>query len=120
MPNLLYLIWWLLPLFFFTMALWAKLEQMSNRNKQQNPGDFFRQGIFVTIGVLISMWLDSSVLPGLIPAIFPPSIPMGFFQVILLPVVLYLMALIIGPSKEILIPSGSSKTKKPGGTKRGR
>ena len=103
MHTFLYIIWALLPLFFFIMALWAKLEQISNKDKRQNPGDFFRQGLFVTACVIIAVLIDQTVLESFVQSLAPDFMPLGFFQIILLPIILLVAAKVYGPSKTIRI-----------------
>ena len=112
MHILLYVIWFLLPLFFFIIALWAKLEQLSDRPKRQNPGDFFRQGVFVLVCVLISVVIDQYLLAALVDFLSSDWLPLGFFQALLLPFVLYLAARIVGPSQDVLITRAPKPSKK--------
>ena len=116
MHTFLYILWFLIPIFFFVMALWAKLEQLGNKKgKKQNPGDFFKQGIFVLGCAIVSVLLDKFVLPKLVETISPDWLPMGFYQAVLLPVVMVLGAKIVGGSEEIRInPSNQSKSNKRG------
>jgi len=103
METVLYVIWFLIPLFFLTLALWSKLEQVGGKSKRENPGDFFRQGIFVLVCVLISVAINHFYLTGIVESLSPSFIPLGFYQIVLLPMVLYLAALFCGPSKDIKI-----------------
>lgn len=108
----LYVLWCLLPLFFLTMALWTKLEEISTKQvKSDGAGDFFRQGIFVLICVIISFGIDFTMLESLV-APFTDFVPIGFFRIALLPSVLYLAALVAGPSKAIRITKASRPTEK--------
>jgi len=113
MQTAIYIIWFLIPLFFFTMALWSRLEQVGGKSKRENPGDFFRQGVFVLVCVLISIGIDQLLLEDIVSSVSPAFIPLGFYQIVLLPLVLYLAALISGPSKAIKIQRNKS-SKKPG------
>lgn len=98
-----YIVWGLLTLFFFGLALFGKLEQMSGKGKHERPGDLFKQGLFVAFCVAISVVIDQNFLEGLVNGISPDWIPYPFYQVMLLPVVLYVAAKIIGPTKTIAI-----------------
>lgn len=104
MKTLLYVVWFLLPLFFFGIALWAKLEKISNRRKgHDNPGDYFRQGIFVSGCVLASVAIDQFFLEPVLSPMMPNAIPVGVVQTLLLPALLWTAGKIFGPSQEILI-----------------
>ena len=92
------------------MALWAKLEQWSDSAKKQNPGDFMRQGVFVLVCVLIAVAIDQYALEAVITPITPDFIPLGFYQVMLLPVVCLLAAMLTGPSKAIRISKAPAPT----------
>lgn len=101
MLYLLYLLWLSLPLFFFGFALWGKLEAISNKDKHENSGDFFRQGVFVSLCVGLAVLIDKFALESFVENYSPEFMPLGFWQVILLPAILVLGAKLIGPTKAI-------------------
>lgn len=103
MTTLLYFIWFGIPVLFILLALWAKLEQMSGKSRRENPGDFFKQGLFVLGCAGVSLLVDLYLLPRLDEGILPSWLPLLFFRIILFPAVLYIAALIIGPTKDIRI-----------------
>lgn len=104
MRTAIYIIWALIPIGFFLLALWAKLEKMSAQSwAKERAGDYFRQGLFVLVCVIISVAIDTYFLESLSEAIMPDLVPLWFYEIMLLPVVLYIGALISGPSKEIKI-----------------
>lgn len=111
MATFLHIIWILLPLFFLVMALWSFLEKTYGKKSHERPGDFFSQGVFVTVCVAISFAIDTYVLPGLVESVSGDSVPYWVFQMGLLPFVLYIAAKVYGPSTPIRIakapnPSG--------------
>jgi hypothetical protein len=110
----LYIIWFLIPAFFLFMALYAKLEQFGNSPRKQNPLDFLKQGLFVLLCIGIAVLIDQYVLESFVNSFSPDFIPLGFYRVILLPLLLYIGARLIGPTKDISI------TKAPNPTSRGR
>ena len=101
--TILYTVWFLVPGIFFLIALWGRLEQISNRQKVENPGDFFNQGIFLTGCVVFCVLFDLLILDSLVGSIPQDILPKWFFQVLLLPCVIYIAAIWIGPSKQIRI-----------------
>jgi hypothetical protein len=107
---ILYIIWILLPLMFFSLALWSKLEQISGKPKRDHVGDLVTQGFFVLICVIISFGIDYYFLPSLYAFIAIPWIPLGFYQVLLLPVVLFIAGKITGPSMDIRITKAPRPT----------
>ena len=116
MRTLLYIVWALVPLFFFTVALWATLERLGGKEKKGGTADAWRQGFFVLGCVGVAVLIDRTILPDIVDSIAPDYLPLGFFQALLLPLVLYLAALAFGGSKEILI----GKAPKPGQARRKR
>lgn len=103
MKTLLYVIWCAIPGFFFLMALWGKLETMSGKNQRDDIRDFFNQGLFVSMCVITSFFIDKYLLPGIVESFAPEYLPLGFFEVLLLPFVLLLAAKLFGGSNEIRI-----------------
>jgi len=102
MHTALYMVWFAIPGFFLLTALWAFLEHTTNRKgPKQNPADNFKQFLFVALCVGIAVLIDQTVLPDLVKNMAPDWIPLGFFEVLLLPFVLLLGAKIIGPTKEV-------------------
>ena len=99
----LYIIWFLIPGFFFLMALWAWLEKLSDKQRQQNPKDFLKQGLFVLLCSLIAVVIDAFALESIANSLLGDYIPLPLLQILLLPVILYIGAISIGPSKQIRI-----------------
>jgi len=106
MQTALYIIWLLVPLIFFLLALWSKLEQGTKASKgkkvNKEPGDLFRQAIFVS-GCSVITFLVDYLLTEKIAEILPAMVPIAFFQLMLLPIILYLGAITVGGSKPIRI-----------------
>lgn len=110
MKTLLYVIWFAIPGFFFLMALWGKLETTSGKNKRDDIRDFFYQGLFVLGCVFAAVLIDTYILPQLVAAFAPEQLPLGFFEVLLLPAILLLAAKLFGPSQEIRIKKAPHPT----------
>ncbi len=113
----LYCIWALLPLFYFGMALWSKLESLSNADKPQNPGDFIRQGVFVTLAVFAAIFFDQFILEWVCDLVGRGLLPPTLFRIVLLPLVLLALAKITGPTRAIKINRVTHVSKKAGRTK---
>ena len=105
----LYVIWFLLPLFFFVVALWTKLENFSKKNYTQSAAEPFWQGILLLVCCFVALGIDQYLLESLWDTLSPDFIPLGFYQVMLLPVVILAAAKIVGPSKDIRIKSRTIK-----------
>lgn len=114
MTTFLYILWFLIPTFFFLTALWTQLERLSGKEAKPTGGDAFRQGVFVLVCVGVCVAIDQYILGDLVTSFAPDFLPLGFFQAILLPIVLYVAAMMFGGSKEILI----SRAPKPSQAKR--
>ncbi len=103
MRILLYIIWFGMPVFFFLIGLWAQLEEWGKKSRKEKPGDFFRQGLFVLAAAVLCLLLDQYVLSEITEEDLPWWIPLLFIQIVLFPIVIYLLALIVGPSKPVRI-----------------
>ena len=85
------------------MAAWGTLEQLSHKHKRENVCDFLRQGLFVLACVLICVAIDQLALEAVWKWVGVELIPLGVFQVLLLPFVLYVAAKLLGGSRAVLI-----------------
>ncbi|HMO01993.1 MAG TPA: hypothetical protein PKD37_01255 [Oligoflexia bacterium] len=112
MNYLLYGVWIFIPLFFYIVAFLGWLDSISNNKKKQydNPGDYFRQGVFCTVAVIITFALDIFVLKVYYQQLtITEYIPTGMMRVFLLPIVLIILAVVVGPSKEIKLAAPKKK-----------
>lgn len=107
MRTTIFVVWILILTGLFLVALKSWLESISGKSKTENPGDAFRQFLFVLICVAIARGIDLLILPSLVNPHLPSWIPPDFVLLILLPFVLYLGARIWGPSTKIRIKSMS-------------
>jgi hypothetical protein len=103
MTSALYIVWFLIPTFFFLMALWSQLEKLSGRPKKENSEDFFRQGFFVLGCVLVAVLMERYAIDYITNSIFQGFVPKGVWQVLLLPIIFLIAAKLLGPSQEIRI-----------------
>ena len=114
--TIIYFLWALIPLFFFLLALYSFLEKTAGKQKSERPGDLLRQGLFVTLCVAASIAIDIYLLPILIVNFFGDLIPRIVLQIVLLPIVLALGAMLYGPTRDIRIER-PPEIKKPRGSK---
>lgn len=103
MQVALYIIWFLIPLFFFLMALWVQTEKWSGKASRENVKDYIKQGGFVLLCVLLSVGIDYFAIARMDLDKLPSWLPPNFLRVFILPLVLYIAALIIGPTRDIRI-----------------
>ena len=103
MRTTLYVIWLIIPGIYLLLALWSKLEQISNKAKKEDPRDFLRQGFYVLLCAGFCILIDRYVLEIITNFIDSPWLPLGFLEAILFPIVLLVTAKLFGGSKEIRI-----------------
>ena len=80
MTIAIYIVWFLIPLCFFLMALWSFLEALSGKGSSHAAIDLSRQGLFLFACVLASIALDYYVLPVLVDSLSFDFIPYEIFQ----------------------------------------
>ena len=90
-------IWLSIPALYYLISLWGWLEKKGRSVKKQNPGDFLKQGTFILLSVGIAFVLDIYLLEDLV-ALLPDLMPLLFYRILLLPVVLFLVASATGGS----------------------
>jgi len=85
------------------ISLWAVLEKKFGHRKHEQPGDYSRQGWFTLFCVIVAFIIDIFTLENLVASYSPRVIPLPFYQLILLPLIMYIGAMIVGPSAELRI-----------------
>ena len=58
--TVLYGVWLLLPLSFFLLAVWAVLKPVFKVHGQEYYGDYFKQGLFCSIGLALAIVIHQS------------------------------------------------------------
>ncbi len=98
--KLLYLIWGLLPLSLFLLALWARVKRIAKVHGREPAGEYFVQGLFCLAVLLVTIWIDSNFFDAIMEAalggLVDPSIP----RFLLYPVVLLVAAQLSGLVKK--------------------
>jgi hypothetical protein len=117
MRNVLYILWFLPPVALLLIALWAKLEQFSRKEAREHSMDYVKNALFLVVCALVAIAIDTNILEDLVNIFSPDFIPLGFYQIMLLPAVLVIGAKIYGGSKGIRIdkaprPSNVHKSRK--------
>ena len=113
MTTVIHVVWIIIPLFFFAIALYAKLEMIGNKHKVDNPKDFLRQAAFTTLCTGIAFIIDEYALEGLVQSLSPDWIPVMFYRILLLPLILVIGAHLAGGSEEIAINKAPRPTERP-------
>jgi len=114
METAVFVIWGILPSFFFLMALWGWLEGLRSSTKKRTDEvrDLLRQGAFILCCVAATFGLYRLIVTPYLNPILEPFVPPFLVQLLLLPLVLYIGALLAGPSKEIKISKAPYPTKR--------
>lgn len=106
MQTALYILWILVPLTYFLLALWSRLEQSTQikkgKKRSKEASDLISQAYFVSGCSLATFLIDKYFIHQVEPFL-PSFIPLGFVQIMLLPVVLYIGGMLVGGSKPIRI-----------------
>ncbi|MCB0352920.1 MAG: hypothetical protein KDD64_05320 [Bdellovibrionales bacterium] len=115
MNYVFYTIWGLIPLVYFLLVLWSRLEQSTHVRKgkkaSRESSDLFRQAIFVSACALVTFLVDYFFVDqGLVEDILPEFVPLGFIKLILFPIVLMVLGKIVGGSKPIRIEKAPRPT----------
>ena len=112
MHTFFYSVWLAIPLLFFLLALWSKLEELSGLPKKDRPDDIVRQGGFLLLCAVIAIIIDYYFLESLYKSFSPDWIPFGFYQTVLLPLIFVIAGKFIGPSKDIMISKSPNPTQR--------
>ena len=115
MQTALYIIWILVPLAFYLLALWSRLEQSTQikkgKKRSKEAGDLLKQAYFVTGCSVATFLLDAYMIPK-IESMIPPSIPIEFVKLILYPIVLLVAGILVGGSDPVRIQKAPSPTQR--------
>lgn len=114
MHTLVYVIWISIPLVMGCLILWDAVDNIAKGRKNKHFFAQLRQTIFVAVAIGFCIAIDVFVLDFLVELPFADLVGRDLLLVLLLPAVLLVGALAIGPSKPILIanaPRLSDKSK---------
>ena len=103
MHTIVYVVWISIPTVMVCLVLWDLVDNLSKRKKHKHFFQHLRQVAFVTVAILACVGVDRFFLDTLIQLPFLDWIGRDLFLVLLLPLALFLGALVLGPTKPILI-----------------
>jgi hypothetical protein len=103
MHTLVYVIWISIPLVMTCLILWDAVDNIVKGRKNKHFFAQLRQTLFVVVAICCCIVLDMFVLDFLVGLPLVDIIGRDLLLVLLLPAVLLIGALAIGPSKPILI-----------------
>ena len=110
MITLIYIVWILIPLSYLLFTIWAWLEKVGGSVKKHNPGDALQQTIFLAACVGVAVLIEQYWLSDLCNALFPDVIPLLFYQIMLLPVILLIGSKVVGGTKPVIITKAPNPT----------
>ena len=115
MNYVFYTIWGLIPLIYFLLVLFSRLEQSSHvskgKKRSREASDLFRQALFVTACALVTFLIDYFFVDqGMLEDLLPEFVPLGFIKLILFPIVLMVLGKLVGGSKPIRIEKAPRPT----------
>lgn len=119
MQTFLYIVWFLIPVGFFFLGLWSLMEKLGGSPKKQVPSDYFIPGVFTLVIAFVALIVDQYFLQGIAEGALAGALPLEFLQIVLWPLLLAFGAMLLGPSKEIMIgkKSGAGRSAKHGAGK---
>jgi hypothetical protein len=106
--TILYILWYSWGALYFVMGIWAVLEKVGKSQKKQNPQDFFRPGVFVTIVAIVATIIDLYFIESLAAWV---KIEPLLLRIALFPALLAVAAKITGPTKSISISANKKRPK---------
>jgi uncharacterized membrane protein YjjB (DUF3815 family) len=110
MVTLVYIIWILIPGGMFLLALKDFIDKKSHRKKDRHSLTLMKQALFVFLCVVVSALVDKFLLDVVAESLLLDLVDRDLVLVLLLPFVLVVASMVVGPSKPILIVRGSKKT----------
>ncbi len=106
-------LWVLAPVVFLLFALWAVLER-SAKNKATHPAEHLSAAAFLGVCGIVSYGIHKFVLDWFVTLV-DTGLPRNLFLLMVWPMVLFIGAKIIGPTRKIRIekaPDSSRRGKK--------
>ena len=112
--TVLQVIWWLFPVSFILLALWAKLEKISHKGNKgtEDIASYLRQAVFLTVCAGVTTLVDLYILEPEIKPLLPEIVPFELCQIVLFPFILWIVAMITGGTKPIKIEKISHVSKR--------
>jgi hypothetical protein len=114
----LYILWFIIPALYFTVALWAKLESLNGKRSSGDPSNFIKQGSFILACSGICVWLDQYYLEDITQSIFGEWFPLILAQITIFPFMLLIGAQLLGGSKPVTLTSQRIKREQRKSSKR--
>jgi len=110
MRFFLYIVWFLPALLFILLTLWGALEQLGRSKKRSAVENSLQQAVFLLAAAFLSLLIDRFILIPHIEGTLPHWLPFGILEVALFPLVLLILSVAIGPSKDIRIVRRSGRS----------
>ena len=91
MREFLYFFWFLLPLAFLLMAIWAVIKRFAKVPGREYAKEYLNQAMFCGIALGISIWIDQTVFESVVESTNGEWLDIGVARWLLYPGVLLLM-----------------------------
>jgi hypothetical protein len=99
---IIWILWVLFATIFYLLGLWSALECRRKGLSMQEARDLFKQALFITVCVVFAMVVDHFGLP-IFKNAYLDDVGYGVARVLLLPLILMVAAVLIGPTKPIRV-----------------
>lgn len=109
MATAIYILWGLVPVFFFCILCISSLEKYFGKKKTEKPGDFLRSFLFTTACYALFAFVDYTVLDFLYNDIAMQFFPRNALLFLTYPILLWIGAKCIGGSEEIRVSRAPGK-----------
>jgi len=110
MFNIVYLIWFLLPLAFFILWIWSLAKPYLKIPGREHTGNYFMQGVFCVVGLIISIVIDrTEVFENLLESFSYEKLDLRIARWLLYPVVLVVLSFI----QQFVAKARKKETKRP-------
>lgn len=94
MQSNIYLIWALLPISLFLLALWGIVKRAAKQRGREYPADNFRQGIYCLVLLFVAVWLDQQYLSDIASDLASDDLAASVIRLLIYPAVLLIAAMI--------------------------
>ncbi len=87
-----YILWLLLPTWFFLYGIWAFGKRFGKRPIREHPEEYFIPGLFTGAGLLVAIWLDQTIYEELVNTVTMGMVDVIIARWLLYPAILLVMA----------------------------
>jgi len=96
-------IWILIPSVIMLLAMWDYIDNKARKRNDRHSFNLMKQAFFISLCVVCCILIDRYLLDTILDSILMNLVTRDLMQILLLPVVLVIASVIVGPSKAIMI-----------------